>query len=63
MTPEKQIEQLMGSVGVLSEFMFIYFNSLRKAGFTEEQALFLTDSFIIKAVAGETQKDKKGESK
>lgn len=60
MTPEERIKELIGCVGVVSEFMFIYFNSLRKAGFTEEQALFLTDSFIRKAIAGEIQKGEKG---
>lgn len=46
MTPEERIKELIGSIGVVSEFMFIYFNGLRNAGFTEEQALSLTDNFF-----------------
>lgn len=61
MTPEERIKELIGSVGVVSEFMFIYFNSLRKAGFTEEQALFLTDSFFRNTLTGEIGNGKKGE--
>lgn len=52
MSAEEKIRQLAESLGILSETLFLFYKNLEKVGFTETQALTLTDGFMSCIMAG-----------
>lgn len=46
MTPQEQLNKLIEGIGVISELTYIYYSGLVKAGFREDQALHLAESFV-----------------
>lgn len=46
MTPQEQLNKLIEGIGAISELTYVYYKGLVKAGFRDDQALHLAESFV-----------------
>lgn len=48
---KEEVSNLLNAVGAMSEVLRVFYDNLIKQGFSEKEALYLTDNYI-KAVFG-----------